>query len=119
MNIESMKHLASGCPCHSWARDGSDMYSMHHPRCEHYDPPPADPRFARFGEAMWALIWSLGEEFCHDEWSESVLPLAQDAGLCVRARYDPDVHGPLEAERGDEMWWGDWRTNRRGGALLK
>ena len=58
------------------------MMSKHHPRCEHYTPPPADPRFARFGEAMWKYITKVGGDFCGEEISEDILPLAQAAGLC-------------------------------------
>jgi hypothetical protein len=35
------------CECVDWCRDGRDMLSKHHPRCEHYTPPPADPRSAQ------------------------------------------------------------------------
>jgi hypothetical protein len=46
--------------------------------------------------------------FCSDEWSEDVLPLAKQAGLCSQVNYDPEVHGwGIEAEPGDEIWfWG-------------
>ena len=67
----------------------------------------ADPRFAAFGLAVWSMIEETGEEFCWSEWSEDVLPLAAEAGLCYRADYDPAVHGTLDAEPGDEIWyWG-------------
>lgn len=101
------------CECVNWCRDGRDMLSPHHPRCEHYEPPPADPRYARFGKLMWEMIEKIGGEFCWDEWSEDVLPLAARAGLCCRVKYDPEIHGPgIEAEPGDEIWyWGNLPQN--------
>jgi hypothetical protein len=69
-------------------------------------PPPTDPRFARFGEAMWKYIAKQGGEFCGEEISEDILPLAQAAGLCSRVLYDPAIHGEgIEADPGDEIWW--------------
>lgn len=97
---------SSSCECRDWCRDGRDMMSLHHPRCQHYTPPPADPRFARFGEAMWRFITKKGGDFCGDELSEDILPLAQSAGLCCRVEYDPETHGEgIEADPGDEIWW--------------
>lgn len=108
-----LPRLVRPCECVNWCRDGRDMFSLHHPRCEHYTPPPADPRFARFGEAMWKYITKLGGDFCGEEISEDILPLAQSAGLCCRVEYDPEIHGDaIEAEPGDEIWWwGDSWTN--------
>jgi hypothetical protein len=40
---------------------------------------PADPRYARFGEAMWKYITDQGGDFCGEEISEDILPLAQAA----------------------------------------
>lgn len=54
---------------------------------------------------MWDMIEKMGEEFCWDEWSEDVLPLAERAGLCRRVIYDPEIHGTIESEPGDEIWW--------------
>ena len=68
--------------------------------------PPTDPRFARFGEAMWNYITQMGGDFCGAEISEDILPLANNAGLCCRVEYDPEKHGKnIEAEPGDEIWW--------------
>lgn len=94
------------CECVNWCRD---MLSPHHPRCEHYQSPPDDPRYAIFGKLMWEMIEQIGGEFCGDEWSEYVLPLAQRAGLCRRVIYDPAIHGDgIDAEPGCEIWyWGD------------
>jgi hypothetical protein len=65
-----------------------------------------DPRHAVFGKLMWEMIQKMGGDFCGDEWSEDVLPLAERAGLCSRATYDPEKHGDgIEAEPGDEIWW--------------
>jgi hypothetical protein len=107
------ERLVRPCECVNWCRDGRDMFSPHHPRCQHYTPPPADPRFARFGEAMWKYITKLGGDFCGEEISEDILPLAQSAGLCCRVEYDPTIHGAgIEADPGDEIWWwGDSWTN--------
>lgn len=94
------------CACVNWCRDGRDMFSPHHPGCEHYTPPSADPRFARFGEAMWEYITTIGGDFCGEEISEDILPLAQAAGLCCRVEYDSEIHGEnIEADPGDEIWW--------------
>ena len=108
-----LPRLVRPCECVNWCRDGRDMFSPHHPRCEHYTPPPADPRFARFGEAMWKYITNLGGDFCGEEISEDILPLAEAAGLCCRVEYDPSIHGEtIEADPGDEIWWwGDSWTN--------
>lgn len=101
------------CECVNWCRDGRDMFSPHHPRCDKYAAPPADSRFARFGEAMWRFITKKGSDFCGDELSEDVLPLAQAAGLCCRIEYDPELHGEgIEADPGDEIWW--WGDNFHG-----
>ena len=112
-----VRHLP--CDCRDWCRDGRDMMSIHHPRCQHYTPPPTDPRFARFGEAMWKFITKKGEDFCGDELSEDILPMAQAAGLCCRVEYNPETHGEgIEADPGDEIWWWgdfDW-TNAIGEA---
>ena len=105
---------SSFCECRDWCRDGRDMMSAHHPRCERYTPPPDDPRFARFGEAMWKYITKQGGDFCGEEDSENILPLAQAAGLCCRVEYDPAIHGEtIEADPGDEIWWwgdSDWEN---------
>ena len=47
-------------------------------------------------------------DFCGEEISEDILPLAHSAGLCNRVTYDPSVHGPnIEAAPGDTIWyWG-------------
>ena len=98
------------CECVNWCRAGRDMFSPHHPHCEKYTPPPTDPRFARFGESMWKFITKKGGDFCGDELSEDILPLAQAAGLCCRIEYDPELHGEgIEADPGDEIWW--WGDN--------
>lgn len=94
------------CECVNWCQDGRDMYADHHCNCQHYTPPPTDPRFARFGEAMWKYITGLGSEFCGAEISEDILPLAEIAGLCCRIEYKPAIHGTvIEAEPGDKIWW--------------
>src|SRR5690606_18135580 len=85
----AQERLVRPCECRDWCHDGRDMMSLHHPRCQHYTPPPADPRFARVGEAMWKYIAKLGGDFCVEEISEDILPLAQAAGLCCRVEYDP------------------------------
>ena len=78
---------------------------MEHPST----PPPADPRYALFGEAMWKYITNQGGDFCGEEISEDILPLAQAAGLCRRVAYNPELHGEgIEADPGSEIWyWGD------------
>lgn len=104
------------CECVNWCRDGRDMFSPHHPHCAKYTPPPADPRLARFGAAVWKHITDIGGEFCGSEISEDILPLAESAGLCCRVEYDPKNHGEIvEADPGDEIWWwGDSWMNVQG-----
>jgi hypothetical protein len=38
---------------------------------------------------MWKYITNQGGDFCGEEISEDILPLAQAAGLCCRVEYDP------------------------------
>ena len=104
-----LPRLVPPCECVNWCRDGRDMISPHHPRCEHHTPPEADPRYAKFGLAMWKYITRLGGDFCGEEISEDILPLAESAGLCQRVEYDPEIHGEgIEADPGCEIWyWGN------------
>lgn len=99
------------CECRDWCRDGRDMVSLHHPRCAKYTPPPADPRFAAFGKSLWEYITKLGSDFCGEEFSEDILPLAESAGLCRQVEYSPELHGDMEAEPGDLVWW--WGDNAK------
>jgi len=97
------------CECLMWACHDVGLIiegNGHHPHCKHYQAPPIDPRHARFGEAMWEYILKRGGEFCGDEISEDILPLAERAGLCHRVRYDPEIHGDgIDVDEGDEIWW--------------
>jgi hypothetical protein len=96
------------CECVNWCRVDplGEMGNGHHPRCKQYVTAPPDPRHAVFGKLMWQMIEKLGGDFCGDEWSEEVLPLAERAGLCSRVIYDPEKHGDgIDAEPGDEIWW--------------
>ena len=113
-------HQATRQWIEAWDRYG-DGASLMHPRLtmaitaarkslpgnvDPITPPPTDPRFARFGEAMWKFITKKGDDFCGEEISEDVLPLAQAAGLCCRVEYDPEIHGEnIEADPGDKIWW--------------
>lgn len=109
--------MKEDCECNNWCRDGRDMYSDHHNRCPHYTAPPTDPRFARFGEAVWKYIVKTGSDFFGCEISEDILPLAAEAGLCCRVPYDPELHGEdIDAEPGDEIWW--WGRQVDSTALL-
>jgi hypothetical protein len=55
---------------------------------------------------MWKYITKLGGDFCGEQISEDILPLAQAAGLCCKVAYDPAKHGAIiDAEPGDEIWW--------------
>jgi hypothetical protein len=62
---------------------------------------------------MWKYITRYGEDFCGEEISCDILPLAADAGLCCQVEYDPAIHGDvIEAEPGDLIWWwGDFQPN--------
>lgn len=64
--------------------------------------------YALFGRLVWEWIAKQGGDYCGDEDSEYLLPMAQKAGLVARVKYDPAKHGEnIEAERGDEIWyWG-------------
>lgn len=107
-----LPRLVAPCRCEVWACDDiSKIFNGngHHPRCEHYAVPPTDPRFAAFGRAVWDYIRRRGGEFCEEEISEDILPLATWAGLCERVAYDPAIHGDgIDAEPGSEIWyWGN------------
>lgn len=110
---------SSLCECVGWACEDINLIldgNGHHPRCEKYAPPKIDPRHAVFGKLMWKMIQKIGGDFCDDEWSEDVLPLAEKAGLCARVEYDPEKHGEgIEAEPGDEIWW--WGDDGSNGGL--
>lgn len=55
---------------------------------------------------MWKYITKMGGDFCNEEISEDILPLAQSSGLCCRVKYDPGIHGQnIYADPGDEIWW--------------
>ena len=74
-----------------------------------------DERFHRFGRQVWRMITDLGGDFCGEEISEEILPMAVSAGLCKRVVFDPELHGDMEAEPGDEVWWwGDWDKENKG-----
>ena len=61
--------------------------------------------FHDFGLAMWIYIQRRGSDFCREEISEDILPLAHAAGLCRRVIYDPEIHGDgIDADPGDEIW---------------
>jgi len=92
------------CGCVNWARDGRDMFSPHHYHCGKYEQPSKDPRHARFGELVWNMIQEVGDDFFASEWSEDVMPLAERAGLCASMAYDPEIHGEMDAEPGDQVW---------------
>lgn len=94
------------CECLNWCRVQPPS-DDHHVNCPQYKKPEPDPRHAAFGKLMWEMIREQGGDFCESEWSEEVLPLAQKAGLCQRVQYDPEIHGDINAEPGDAIWyWG-------------
>ena len=68
----------------------------------------SEEKFAKFGEAVWNYIVENGDDFCGEEISEDILPLAEVAGLCRRVAYNPEIHGEgIEADEGSEIWyWG-------------
>lgn len=71
----------------------------------------SERQYAKFGKSMWEFIVARGNDFCGEEISEDILPLAQAAGLCQRVKYDPAKHGSsIEADPGCEIWW--WGTSR-------
>jgi hypothetical protein len=67
-----------------------------------------EPNFEQFGRDVWNWIKKQGDDYCGNEDSEDVLPMAQRAGLVRRVIYDPRKHGDIgECEPGDEIWfWG-------------
>ena len=67
-----------------------------------------EEKFAKFGEAVWKYIEGIAPDFCGEEISEDILPLAESAGLCCRVVYNPEIHEEvIDAEEGDEIWyWG-------------
>lgn len=66
-------------------------------------------RYELFGRLVWNMITEIGGDFCQNELSEDILPLAQRAGLCRRVAYDPEKHGDgIEAAPGESIWfWGE------------
>lgn len=69
---------------------------------------------AMFGKDLWEWIKSQGSDFCGEEVSEDILPIAEKAGLCKKVAYDPEKHGDIEmAEPGDLIWfWGEEKEVR-------
>lgn len=65
-----------------------------------------DKSFTKFGEDVWCYIESIGSDFCGEEISEDILPMARASGLCTRVIYSPELHGGnIDAEPGDTIWW--------------
>jgi hypothetical protein len=60
---------------------------------------------AKFGQAVWRWM-RLQEDDLLEMAEVDLLPLAQEAGLCYRAEYDPEMHEPLFSfpAPGDECW---------------
>ena len=69
---------------------------------------PADRRLAKFGELMWERLLKILPEYLGEEESQEVMEIAEQCGLCVWTRYDPEIHGYVEdAEEGGMIWfWG-------------
>jgi len=73
-------------------------------------PDPVSRDFHKFGTSVWKWIEKQGSEFCGNEISEEVLPLAQAAGLCKQVPYIEELHGDMDAVPGDLIWfWGKER----------
>jgi len=107
--------MSDWCKCKNWCSDRHDLDNEHHHRCKHWKPTqPKDPRFAIFGEEVWNYLKGVLPEFLGDEFSEDLLPLAEKAGLALRTKYDPEIHGEIDdCVKGDMIWfWG----NEKGGA---
>ena len=58
-----------------------------------------------FGEAIWAWIKGRGGEIFEYEDSEEIMEIAERHGLADRVNYDPKIHGDINADPGDEIWW--------------
>ena len=64
-----------------------------------------DNNYQDFGKAIWEWVRDSGTEFFYAEESESILEIAERFGLVRRVNYDPDVHGEIDAEKGDSIWY--------------
>lgn len=62
--------------------------------------------YAKFGESVWTWIISQYPD-CASEEIETMMEWAGQSGLCVRIEYDPKIHGEIDADVGDRIWyWG-------------
>jgi len=78
--------LVPPCECRNWCRDGRDIMSLHHQRCEHYTPPSADPRYARLIAAAPLMLEAINYVLEHpvtfvDNTAAAMLEAARDAAL--------------------------------------
>lgn len=80
---------------------------------EFCEPESASPdqieigKLAAFGKTVWDWIKD-NPDFCGDEFSETFLPMAEEAGLCRKEPYDPERHGNIEyGEVGIDIWTWD------------
>lgn len=58
-----------------------------------------------FGEAIWAWIKSRGGEIFEHEDSEEIMEIAERHGLAERVIYNPKIHGEIDAEPGNIIWY--------------
>lgn len=66
--------------------------------------PPLETPHARFGRLMHEYLANR-DDWYSDEWSEEIMPIAEQCGLAEEVIYDPEAHGEIEdAEPGCEVW---------------
>jgi hypothetical protein len=96
------------CECRNWCSDHHEMDNEHHHNCKHWTQSKTpNLRHETFGRLMLEHLITQLPDFLGDEWAEDIMPLAEQAGLCVWTAYEPDIHGEIDAEEGAMIWyWG-------------
>lgn len=72
--------------------------------------PTIEPaKYECFGKLVWKWIKE-NPEFLGDEFSLTLMPMAENSGLCKHEVYDPEKHGEMEGLVPGEdgiYWWGE------------
>lgn len=119
-NAEKCEPVAALKEIASWP-DGGNRYGQSKIKAfaskalsEFCEPEAAPPdqielgKLAAFGKSVWDWIKS-NPDFCGDEFSLTLMPMAEKAGLCKYETYDPEKHGEFSdlVPGEDELYyWG-------------
>ena len=60
--------------------------------------------FSKFGRDIWEWVKTKDDLFGFEE-SEEIMEIAHKHGLVKRVIYDPEKHGEVDADPGDEIWY--------------